>query len=183
MVCLEPYNSQDGVSRSQLFRRQVLLLLGPLVTPFIARWWWIEFGSLVPGADVTHVPQVQEVVKKAKTLNCVLCRGLVAYTKENRERFNSHMAILHGISENMNYILAGCLMNQDERDVVADIIKEREGTGRGKEREGTSQGPTHGEEVTEDDDIEAKIWNVRSVARSSRRGGVCGFTGEVTTGR
>ena len=39
--------------------------------------------------------------------------------------------------------------------MVADIIKEREGTGRGKEREGTSQGPTHGEEVTEDDDIEA----------------------------
>ena len=48
MACLEPYNSQDDVSRSQVFRRRVLLLLGPLVTPFIARWWWIEFGSLVP---------------------------------------------------------------------------------------------------------------------------------------
>ena len=50
MACLEPYNSQDDVSRSQVFRRQVLLLLGPLVTPFIARWWWIEFG----GPDATR---------------------------------------------------------------------------------------------------------------------------------
>ena len=45
MAGLEPYNSQDDVSRSQVFRRRVLLLLGPLVTPFIARWWWIEFGA------------------------------------------------------------------------------------------------------------------------------------------
>ena len=45
MAGLEPYNSEDDVSRSQVFRRRVLLLLGPLVTPFIARWWWIEFGD------------------------------------------------------------------------------------------------------------------------------------------
>ena len=45
MAGLEPYNSEDDVSRNQVFRRRVLLLLGPLVTPFIARWWWIEFGA------------------------------------------------------------------------------------------------------------------------------------------
>ena len=45
MAGLEPYNSKDDVSRSQVVRRRVLLLLGPLVTPFIARWWWIEFGD------------------------------------------------------------------------------------------------------------------------------------------
>ena len=45
MAGLEPYNSEDDVSRNQVFWRRVLLLLGPLVTPFIARWWWIEFGA------------------------------------------------------------------------------------------------------------------------------------------
>ena len=44
MAGLEPYNSKDDVSRSQVVRRRVLLLLGPLVTPYIARWWWIESG-------------------------------------------------------------------------------------------------------------------------------------------
>ena len=39
--------------------------------------------------------------------------------------------------------------------MVADIIRKREGTGRGQEMEGTSLGPTDGEEVTEDADIEA----------------------------
>ena len=45
MAGLEPYNSKDDVSRSQVVRRRVLLLLGPLVTPYIARWWWIESGG------------------------------------------------------------------------------------------------------------------------------------------
>ena len=45
MAGLEPSSSEDDVSKNQVFRRRVLLLLGPLVTPFIARWWWIEFGA------------------------------------------------------------------------------------------------------------------------------------------
>ena len=52
MAGLEPYNSEDDVSRSQVARRRVLLLLGPLVTPYIARWWWIEFGALATGESL-----------------------------------------------------------------------------------------------------------------------------------
>ena len=56
MAGLEPYNSQDDVSRSQVFLRRVLLLLGPLVTKFIARWWWIEFGApATPGLLIIKV--------------------------------------------------------------------------------------------------------------------------------
>ena len=46
-----------------------------------------------PGADVPPVPQAHSAMKKAKTLNCVLCRGLVAYTKEDRERSGACFAI------------------------------------------------------------------------------------------
>jgi hypothetical protein len=64
---------------------------------------------------------------RTPSLSCILCNGLVAYTKGLRARFDSHMSVEHGITSNFNYILAGCLMNQDERNVVANIIEEREG--------------------------------------------------------
>jgi len=63
---------------------------------------------------------------RANTIICILCRGIVAYTKKDRIRFNSHMSIEHGVSYSLNYILAGCLMNDDERNVVANIIEDRE---------------------------------------------------------
>lgn len=63
---------------------------------------------------------------RANTIICILCRGIVAYTKKDRNRFNSHMNIEHGVSYSLNYILAGCLMNDDERNVVANIIEDRE---------------------------------------------------------
>ena len=36
------------------------------------------------------------------------------------------MSVEHGVSANLDFILAGCLMNQEEREVVAAIIEERE---------------------------------------------------------
>merc|ERR1712129_47175 len=42
------------------------------------------------------------------------------------DRFNRHMEVEHGVRANMTYILAGCLMTQAERTVVAQIIEQRE---------------------------------------------------------
>ena len=63
---------------------------------------------------------------RPNTINCILCKGLVAYSKDDRTRFNSHMNIEHGISHSLSFILAGCLMNEEEREAVANIIEERE---------------------------------------------------------
>ena len=63
---------------------------------------------------------------RPRTIECILCKGLVAYSKDDRTRFNSHMNIEHGISHSLSFILAGCLMNEEEREAVANIIEERE---------------------------------------------------------
>jgi len=63
---------------------------------------------------------------RAPTINCLLCNGLVAYTRNDRKRFDSHMKVEHGASGNLSYILAGCLMSKEERNVVAALIEERQ---------------------------------------------------------
>eukprot|EP00092_Neocalanus_flemingeri_P026714 GFUD01028964.1.p1 GENE.GFUD01028964.1~~GFUD01028964.1.p1 ORF type:complete len:488 (+),score=96.23 GFUD01028964.1:238-1701(+) len=63
---------------------------------------------------------------KPGTVFCVLCQGVVSYKKGEIRRFNEHMNIEHGAYHNLRYILAGCLMNSEERNIVAEIIEERE---------------------------------------------------------
>ena len=76
---------------------------------------------------------------RAKSFSCILCQGLVAYSKGGRSRFDDHMNVEHGVSANLNFILAGCLMTQEEREVVAAIIEERE--------EGTEETFTESKEI------------------------------------
>jgi len=63
---------------------------------------------------------------KPGTIFCVLCQGIVSYKNGDSNRFNDHMNIEHGAYHNLRYILAGCLMNSEERNIVAEIIEERE---------------------------------------------------------
>jgi len=63
---------------------------------------------------------------KPGTIFCALCQGIVSYKKGDSSRFNDHMNIEHGAYHNLRYILAGCLMNSEERNIVAEIIEERE---------------------------------------------------------
>ena len=45
------------------------------------------------------------------------------FYRNKRDRFDSHMDIDHGITSNLTFILAGCLMTSEEREVVAQIIQ------------------------------------------------------------
>ena len=74
---------------------------------------------------------------RAPSISCLLCDGLVAYTRADRQRwpfhctthvsgkchrcyfkcfticrFDSHMKVEHGASANLSYLLAGCLMSK-----------------------------------------------------------------------
>ena len=79
---------------------------------------------------------VNLIVSGPPEIRAYKCRGeeglyvkslrLVAYSKDDRTRFNNHMNIEHGISHSLSFILAGCLMNEEEREAVANIIEERE---------------------------------------------------------
>ena len=60
------------------------------------------------------------------TVFCILCQGIVAYKKGDTKRFDDHMNIEHGAYHNLKYILAGCLMNVEERNIVAEIVEERQ---------------------------------------------------------
>ena len=42
------------------------------------------------------------------------------------------MSIEHGAFHNLRYLLAGCLMDIDERNIVAEILEEKEKVDAGK---------------------------------------------------
>merc|ERR1711955_195332 len=66
------------------------------------------------------------ITMRVPTLQCILCKGLVACSVKDTQRLLDHLVFEHGVSSDYDYILAGCLMTQAEREVIADVIQERE---------------------------------------------------------
>ena len=60
---------------------------------------------------------------------CILCNGIVSYSRGDTKRFDDHMNIEHGAFYNLDYILAGCLMSGDQRKVVSELIEENPAVG------------------------------------------------------
>ena len=75
-------------------------------------------------------PVNMSLLMRPGTISCVLCQGVVSYREGNAERFIDHMNIEHAAAYNLRFILAGCLMNEDERKIVSEIVEEREATDR-----------------------------------------------------
>jgi len=67
------------------------------------------------------------------TVFCILCNGIVSYKKGDRKRFEDHMNIEHGAFYNLDFILAGCLMSKDERQVIFELIDEKLKSNSGNE--------------------------------------------------
>ena len=67
---------------------------------------------------------------------CFLCKGHVPYTRNNIAKFERHMKTDHSVFFGVDYLLAGCLMSNDERLAVTDVVKEKE-----KENEITNETP------------------------------------------
>jgi len=60
------------------------------------------------------------------SIQCILCNGIIFYCGGEDRRIVDHMRIEHGVSYNLRYIVAGCMMEEHERNVIADLVKERE---------------------------------------------------------
>jgi len=67
------------------------------------------------------------------TVFCILCNGLVSYKKGDSKRFEDHMNIEHGAFYNLDYILAGCLMSKDERQVITELFEEKQMSSSGND--------------------------------------------------
>ena len=85
----------------------------------------VFFFELVPRSE-SGPPEIRAYKCRGEEGLYVKSLRLVAYSKDDRTRFNNHMNIEHGISHSLSFILAGCLMNEEEREAVANIIEERE---------------------------------------------------------
>ena len=59
------------------------------------------------------------------TVCCVLCRGVVAYRGGDATRFNNHMNYEHGAYFDIDFLLAACLMNNEERDAVRNVMSDK----------------------------------------------------------
>merc|ERR1712098_877956 len=57
---------------------------------------------------------------------CFLCKGHVPYTRNNMGKFERHMKSDHSVFFGVDYLLAGCLMSEDERLAVTDVVEEKE---------------------------------------------------------
>jgi len=57
------------------------------------------------------------------TVCCILCRGMIAYRNNDTTRFNNHMNYEHGAYFDMEFLLAACLMDEEERKAVRNVME------------------------------------------------------------
>jgi len=71
------------------------------------------------------VAAVSELSSPPGTVSCMLCRGVVAYRGGDTTRFNNHMNYEHGAYFDIDFLLAACLMNNEERDAVRNVMSDK----------------------------------------------------------
>lgn len=57
------------------------------------------------------------------TVCCLLCRGMVTYRNQDNTRFVNHMQYEHGAYFDMEFLLAACLMDDEERKAVRNVME------------------------------------------------------------
>jgi len=57
------------------------------------------------------------------TVCCLLCRGMVIYKDGDKSRFKAHMNNEHGAFFDIDYLLASCLLEKDQKEAVAKTVK------------------------------------------------------------
>eukprot|EP00092_Neocalanus_flemingeri_P034811 GFUD01037883.1.p1 GENE.GFUD01037883.1~~GFUD01037883.1.p1 ORF type:complete len:531 (+),score=144.30 GFUD01037883.1:113-1705(+) len=57
------------------------------------------------------------------TVCCILCRGMVIYKDGDKSRFKNHMNNEHGAFFDIDYLLASCLLENDQKEAVAKTVK------------------------------------------------------------
>ena len=57
------------------------------------------------------------------TIQCLLCRGLVIYKNGDLTRFTAHLANEHGTFFDVEYLLASCFMDEDQKTAISSSIR------------------------------------------------------------
>ena len=64
-------------------------------------------------------------MKERERISCLLCQGLVSIFDDDEDRFLTHMKTQHDAYFNLDFLRAACYMNQEEKDAVIDVIKNK----------------------------------------------------------
>jgi len=56
------------------------------------------------------------------TVCCLLCRGLVIYKDGDKTRFRSHMNNEHGAFFDLDYLLASCMMETEQKETLSSTV-------------------------------------------------------------
>ena len=75
------------------------------------------------GAKVVRNGKV--LMMRPGTLTCILCRGVVQHKNNNKVRFVKHMENEHAAYFDLDFILATCFMDEDEKAAVKNVIQNK----------------------------------------------------------
>ena len=59
-------------------------------------------------------------------VQCFLCSAKIFYGQNDQERLRDHLRSEHSIDTGLDYLVAGCLMNDEEREAIVNVVKDRE---------------------------------------------------------
>jgi len=59
------------------------------------------------------------------TVCCILCRGMVIYKDGDKTRFKNHLNNEHGAFFDIDYLLASCLLENDQKEAIARTVSNR----------------------------------------------------------
>ena len=95
-------------------------------------------------------------MRKPGTLCCILCRGMVQYRNRDNSKFIKHMENEHGAYFDLDFILATCFMDEDEKTAVKNVIDTKNEDEDQVEVEETLAEVSVKRERTEEVDVEEK---------------------------
>ena len=59
-------------------------------------------------------------------VQCFLCSARILYGQNEQEILRDHLRSEHSVETGENYLIAGCLMNLEEREAIVNVVKDRE---------------------------------------------------------
>merc|ERR1712202_3749 len=77
-------------------------------------------GSFSPA--LRSVTPDRTMLQVQGTVCCILCRGVLNFKDKDSSRFESHMQSEHGAYFDLEFILAACLMDEDEKNAVRTVM-------------------------------------------------------------
>ena len=109
-----------------------------------------------------------------ENVHCFMCNATIFYQKAEPLQLEDHLRSEHEAEEGLEYLIAGCLMNSQERRAIASVVKDRE-PAVSRERDGlgssdsnisgTSTEEAEGSESNDSREAETKLQEIDTMAR------------------